>query len=467
MGVERLAEEERLALESHLESCAECRTYAQRVQSLETELQAVFHARWDPVAVPTLDRRVKSGRQLKALPALAVTGLALVLILAAILRSPLTELLSGGSKPATAEAEVSQLDPTQTSQAVAIPITATVEGEHLIVFVSIRDGNREIYVVPVNGVNPVNLTQDPAQDYAPVWSPDGRSIAFVSDRSGQPELYVMLMDGTQVTRLSAVPGARAYGEPSWSPDGRNLAVQLILDYPYTEEPYTQIYLVAANGSGAVAMTETEFPLSNLEPKWSPVGNRIASRTLGIVQAFPPGASYQVEPEQIRLSRGLANVGTLAWSPDGSQLAYFASCQYCVEGRELTPAVYLIQADGENQQVLYAFADQELYGVGLSWSPIGDQMLLLATEMKSGVQYLYLIDVDGAQVTQLAELPAGAMESVPSWSPDGRQLVYALEENGESGIYVLDLDDRLRGNPASGLTRLTASRQGDSAPRWQP
>jgi TolB protein len=477
---EELGEAEREALEGHLQVCPACRTYAHSVQILEDELSSAFHARWDQVELPALEQRADRGRQVKVLPALAATSLTIVLILAVVLSSPLAEMLVERAALFTTARELSgspsEAHPEQGTEIVADPTLGATE-EHLIAFVSLRDGNREIYVIPAPAPLPqaevdarvenlVNLTQNPAQDYAPVWSPDGERIAFVSDRSGQPELYVMQKDGTQVSRLSEVPGARAYGEPSWSPDGQQVAVQLILEYPFTDESYTQIYLVAVDGSGAVPISDTEFPLSNLEPKWSPIGDRIASRTLGIMQAFSRGAP-QGEPEQIRLSDGLANVGTLAWSPDGSSLAYFASCQYCIENQDLKPALYLIEADGDNPRVLFDFEPRDLHGIGLSWSPDGRQLLLLAAEVQSGVRHLYLIAADGSSMTRLTDLSAGAMESVPGWSPDGRRLVFALQENGEAGIYILDLQARMSGETKGALTRLNASRRGDSSPRWQP
>jgi TolB protein len=466
---EELSQSELEILEGHLESCRVCHSYALKVHALESELQESFHARWDHATVPGLERGVPTGRRSKAAPALAVTGLAVVLILAFLLRSPLAEIFSAEDITQIPESTlVSQIRATGSGQPteIALEPTHAEADEHLIAFVSLRDGNREIYVMPVQCENPINLTQNPAQDYAPVWSPDGERIAFISDRNERPELFIMQMDGTQVTRLSEVPGAKVYGEPSWSPDGQQLAVQLILEYPFTAQPYSQIYLLAADGSGAFALTQTEFPLSNLEPKWSPVGDRIASRTLGILQAFS-GGTTQREPEQVRLSRGLANVGTLEWSPDGSHLAYFVSCRYCMDDQDLTPALHLIEADGDNPQVLVSFEDEDLYGVGLSWSPDGRQLLLLASDVHSGTQLLDLISVDGSRMTRLADLPANRMESVPDWSPDGSQLVVALQENGESGIYILDLQARLGGGAVGGLLRLAASRGGDSSPRWQP
>ena len=43
-----------------------------------------------------------------------------------------------------------------------------------IVFVSWRDGNGEVYAMDADGSSPRNLTQDPAKDAGPAWSPDGR-----------------------------------------------------------------------------------------------------------------------------------------------------------------------------------------------------------------------------------------------------------------------------------------------------
>ncbi len=86
-----------------------------------------------------------------------------------------------------------------------------------IVFSSFRDGNPEIYVMDANGRNQERLTNHPAYDYDPDWSPDGTKIAFVSSRDGgREQIHVMDADGKNVIRLTNGRGTK--GAPDWSPD---------------------------------------------------------------------------------------------------------------------------------------------------------------------------------------------------------------------------------------------------------
>ena len=82
-----------------------------------------------------------------------------------------------------------------------------------IAFTCWRDGNFEICVMDGDGGNEVRLTDDPAKDHEPSWSPDGTRIAFNRDH----HIYVMDSDGRNLIELTGG------SEPSWSPDGAKIA----------------------------------------------------------------------------------------------------------------------------------------------------------------------------------------------------------------------------------------------------
>src|SRR5918999_1952691 len=116
-----------------------------------------------------------------------------------------------------------------------------------IAFVSLRDGNDEIYVMDAEGGDQTNLSNNDADDFNPSWSPDGTKIAFTSDReNGNFDIYVMNADGSGQTRLTDDP-ANDFN-PSWSPDGEKIAFSSFRDS--TEESDNNfIYDMMNDGDG--------------------------------------------------------------------------------------------------------------------------------------------------------------------------------------------------------------------------
>jgi TolB protein len=87
-----------------------------------------------------------------------------------------------------------------------------------IAFTQGSRGRAEIFVVNADGTGLRKLSDNnPAYDADPVWSPDGRAIAFTSDRDGNYEIYVMDADGSNQRNVSQSPAADF--APAWSPRG--------------------------------------------------------------------------------------------------------------------------------------------------------------------------------------------------------------------------------------------------------
>jgi TolB protein len=83
--------------------------------------------------------------------------------------------------------------------------------------------NSEVFVMNVDGSNPVNVSKSAAYDGWPAWSPDGAKIVFSSNRSGPAnigQLYSVDPDGGNLQKLTDGPGS--FVQPSWSRDGRRI-----------------------------------------------------------------------------------------------------------------------------------------------------------------------------------------------------------------------------------------------------
>ena len=138
------------------------------------------------------------------------------------------------------------------------------------------DGSRRnIWVMDADGANPRNLTNHGAKDRMPDWSPDGMQIAFESNRDGgwefdfwkaPSDIYIMILDGANLINLTNHPAAD--GSPAWSPDGMQIAFESNRDGDNNWE----IYVMNADGTNPINLTN--HPAEDTRPDWSPDGMRI-------------------------------------------------------------------------------------------------------------------------------------------------------------------------------------------------
>lgn len=234
-----------------------------------------------------------------------------------------------------------------------------------IVFTSLRNGNREVYIMDTNGQNEINLTEHPADDIQPTWSPTGEHILFVSNRDGMHDLYLMEPDGSNVQRVFEEKSHRV--APIWSPDGKRIA------YVHNGLQLT-VNIATKDGKGVEVLTFVDDHLY-VNLAWSTDGTEIAFDN--IIQFHRTHIvnlqTRTVEPLLPELQFVILNV---EWSPDGKQLA-FAGME-CVGNQacrlkdfnDLT--VYIVNRDGTDLEQIVVKGDFRAdYPV---WSPQGNALL---------------------------------------------------------------------------------------------
>jgi WD40 repeat protein len=171
-----------------------------------------------------------------------------------------------------------------------------------IAFTSHRSGDSEIWTMDAQGRNLRNITQHPAWDYWPAWSPDGQALAFVSERDGDPELFIMALEAQEASQLTF--NSETDRLPTWSPDGSRIAFAAV------RNGVEEIHVINADGSHERSVTT--WPLKGTAPAWSPDGRRIAfigwneEDRPGIYIAGPAPDNIQV------LWEGDAWIGSLTW-----------------------------------------------------------------------------------------------------------------------------------------------------------
>ena len=260
-----------------------------------------------------------------------------------------------------------------------------------IAFVSNREGNDEIYIMNADGSQPMNLSNNPASDTSPAWSPDGARIAFTSNRDGHNEIYVMNANGAYQTRLTNHWATSEY--PAWSPDGTRIV------FSSTRDGNSEIYVMNTDGTNVVRLTDTLAP--NDQPDWSPDGKQITivSERDGNKEIY---VMYADGSQQTRLTNNNTVDWFPKWSPDGKHIGF-------VSFRDGNLEIYVMNVDGSQQTRL---TQTKVRNFPSAWSPDGS--LIAFNSERDGNYEIYMMKPDGSLQTRLTTHPAS--DTFPVWQP---------------------------------------------------
>jgi dipeptidyl aminopeptidase/acylaminoacyl peptidase len=332
-----------------------------------------------------------------------------------------------------------------------------------------------IWLAPLDGGAPYQLTRGDHKDSSPRWSPNGRRLAFVSNRKEKRnEVWLIEERGEPWQLTETVKGAT---NPVWSPDGATVlyltktrvegetkanekrtpveknAPRVIRDIFFRfdgegqfDDTFPHIWAIPAEGGDARQLTFGDY--FDGEPTWSSDGTSIAFtsgrepdrgehrlRDVWVMNAGGGGAR--------KLTRSNGPSNTPVWAPDGRSIAYTGH-----QKREMfssaTTLVWTVPPDGGEPRALNEALDRSVFerpaGNSLVWAQSGDDLYFLAND--TGSTRLFRVPANGGDGEALT--PLGMRVIGFDLAPDGGSIVYTADSPTNPGeLFLLSLDGQAR------------------------
>ena len=269
------------------------------------------------------------------------------------------------------------------------------------------------------------------------WSPDAKKIAYSSELPGTsyPALHVIDADGSDRLRLTSLPQSDSEAwDPVRSPDGRKIAFTEYGDGTYA------VWVVNAYGGGERQLSPVDRYCC---PVWSPGGRKIAfghTRKGLLYVVNSDGSGRQV----LARMRSASGIGGVTWSPDGRRIAFLIDSD-----------LWMMNADGTQRRKLVV-GDPRKGIPGIAWAP---DARTIAFMHRDGDWEIFVVNADGSGLRNLTD-NTGAHDKGPSWSSNGRAILFTSDRDGNTEVYVMNAD-------GSGQRNVSQNPLEDTEPAWSP
>ena len=325
----------------------------------------------------------------------------------------------------------------------------------LIAFVSDRDGRDRIWLKQLDTGGEQALTE--GYDSAPRFSPDGASVLFMRGEGERQSVYRQSIVGGEARKI-----ADDALEACWSPDGARVALVRLLH----------------DGAGvALAVTEVQTGLERelarseqqlYRLQWSPAGDVIS-----VVEAPLAGSGLDLTRIALfpvaggvphRISVPGPDVLDHAWNGVGRQVVFVQAGSPSVDYQDPLARVVLLDLDTGRERTLafaeHLFPNRGFLNAGTTLSIVADGTLALDSVL--GRQRLREQEVrNGVALPPGRLLTQGqALDRQPTYSPDGRQVLFTSNRSGNSDLWLLDLE-------SGRLRQVTDDREQDWDPAFTP
>lgn len=305
----------------------------------------------------------------------------------------------------------------------------------------------DLFVVEPSGLGRRRLTTDGGQGFyvGGLWSPDGRYVAAERMPENVAPSQLVLIDATSgAARAVSAPGAWLDGY-SWSPDGKAIVFAKLvsggtLASGGTLEPERGEVLVYDLASGAL----TPIGLG-VHPSWSPDGKSIAyvHAAGAIAVSAPDGGQLRFIASLADLNRqagplaprGYRLLNAPAWSRDGAWLAFSA-----IEAGPILEALQVIfvgppVAGAPLRAYAIGRTGAQHHAANLQWSPSSARLAFSFIYAEPHHHYLGVIDPKARDAAYLFDATPHFLDY--TWSPDGSQILVAIDDKSELAVIGVD------------------------------